>query len=297
MENFRGIALMVLAMGGFAIEDVLVKTVSQHVPVGQVLLVLLVLGSAFFTGLTKYRGLPLYDRTFLHPGVIGRNICEALGTMCFVLAIVLLPRSLASSVFQAMPLAITLGAALFLKEPVGWRRWSAIFVGFVGVLLIIRPGFDAFDPLSLLAVASVFFLAGRDLFSRIIPKDITDVQLSSYGFTVVIPCALAMLWFSDGVVTPTGQQWVMMIGASVFGVLAYYALTAASRLGEVAVITPFRYSRLIFALFFAYVIFDERPDGWTLFGAALIIASGIYTLWRERKRGQISKPMDAETVA
>lgn len=296
MENIRGIALMVLAMAGFAVEDVLFKSAALYLPTGQILLALLIIGSLFFAALARMRGLPVFDRIFFHPAVIGRNLSEAIGTLAFVMSITLLPLSLASSVFQAMPLAITLGAAVFLNEPVGWRRWSAIFVGFAGVMLIIRPGMEAFDPLSLWAVLAVIGLAGRDLFSRAVPKDIKDVQLACYGFSIVIPIAIALLYLEGGTKPASLPQMAMIIGAAYFGILAYYALTAASRMGDVATITPFRYTRLIFALIFAYWIFDERPDGLTLLGAALIIASGIYTLWRERKRGHLNKPMDAETT-
>jgi drug/metabolite transporter (DMT)-like permease len=296
MENMRGIVLMILAMAGFAIEDVMVKTVAKQVPLGQVLIVMGLVGTTFFATLARMKNRPIWDRILLNPSVMGRNICEMAGTMGFVLSITLLPLSTASSIFQATPLAMTMGAALFLGESVGWRRWSAIAVGFVGVLLIIRPGMDAFDPRSLWAILAVIALTGRDLFSRTVPKSIADVQLSTYGFATLLPMGGILLYFSDGLTQPNSTQWMLILGACLFSIGAYYALTAASRLGEVSVITPFRYSRLIFAMIFGYTIFNERPDALTLAGAALIIGSGLYTFLRERALGKKQNLMDADTT-
>lgn len=296
MENIRGIVLMILAMAGFAVEDVMVKSVSKHIPLGQVLIIMGLVGTAFFATIARIKNRPVLDRILLNLSIMGRNICEMVGTLGFVLSITLLPLSTASSIFQATPLAMTMGAALFLGESVGWRRWSAIGVGFLGVLLIIRPGMDAFDPRSLWAILAVFALTGRDLFSRTVPKSVADVQLSTYGFATLLPMGLLLLMFSNGLETPTSPQWVQIFGACFFGIGAYYALTAASRLGEVSVITPFRYSRLIFAMIFGFTIFNERPDTLTLVGAALIIGSGLYTFIRERALGKKQNLMDADTT-
>lgn len=291
MDNLRGAALMVLSMLGFALEDMFIKLVADALPIGQILFMLGVGGACAFAVVVKLQGDRLFVPEMRSIPIGLRAIGELAGTMGFVAAIVLTPISSASAILQATPLVVTLGAALFLGEAVGWRRWSAITVGLFGVLLIIRPGMDSFEPLSLLAVTAVFGLGMRDLATRRVPKSITTMQLSFLGFAAVIPAGPILLWF-------TGQSHVVPQGINIFyfsaalfiGLFAYYAIVAAMRVGDVGFVTPFRYSRLLFALIIGVTIFDESPDALTLTGAAIIVASGIYTVLRERKvRRALSK--------
>ena len=283
MENLRGSALMVLAMAGFALEDMFIKRLADDLPVGQILMLLGAGGAVIFGLAALSRGHALLSRDLLSGPVMLRNLGELIGTIGFVTAIALTPLSSASAILQATPLAVTLGAALFLREQVGWRRWSAILVGFAGVLMVIRPGLSGFEPASLFAVQAVFGLAMRDLATRAVPHTVTSMQLSSYGFATIVPAGALLLWLSGGAVSPSGANWRDIAFALVLGVAAYYAIVAAMRVGEVSFVTPFRYTRLIFALVIAVLIFDEQPDALTLMGAAIIIASGLYTLLRERR--------------
>jgi len=195
---------------------------------------------------------------------------------------------------QATPLVVTLGAALFLGEQVGWRRWSAILAGFAGVLLIIRPGFDAFEPFSLFAVMGVVGLALRDLATRTVPRAISSMQLSSYAFAITVPAGFGIMAFTgDSLRMLNGLETLLFVAALCVAVLAYSAIVAAMRMGDVAVITPFRYSRLVFALIFGVLFFGERPDLATLVGSALIVASGIYTFWREARLRRLARMAEA----
>ena len=284
MENLRGALLMTAAMLGFAIEDMFIKLLSATVPLGMVLILLGAGGALVFAALALLRGDALFSRDLLARSVLIRNTGELIGTIGFITAIALTPLSSASAILQATPLVVTLGAALFLGEQVGWRRWSAILAGFAGVLLIIRPGLEAFEPLSLFAVLGVIGLALRDLATRTVPRAISSMQLSTYAFATLVPAGFGMLAFTgDSLRMLTLLEGVLMAAALGFGVLAYYAIVAAMRMGDVAVITPFRYSRLVFALGFGVFFFGERPDVATLAGSALIVASGIYTFWREAR--------------
>ena len=284
MENLRGSLLMTVAMLGFAIEDMFIKLLSATVPLGMVLILLGVGGAVVFSILALMRGDALFSRDLLARSVLIRNAGELIGTVGFITAIALTPLSSASAILQATPLVVTLGAALFLGEQVGWRRWSAILVGFAGVILIIRPGFDAFEPASLFAVMGVVGLALRDLATRTVPRSISSMQLSTYAFLTLVPAGIGMLAFTgDAPRVLNGLEWLLIAAALAFGVLSYYAIVAAMRMGDVAVITPFRYSRLVFALCFGVLFFGERPDMATLAGSALIVASGIYTFWREAR--------------
>lgn len=283
-DNLRGIILMVAAMAGFAAEDMFIKFAAADLPAGLILLAIGLIGGTVFAGMARVQGQRTFARTALHPAVIGRNLGEVLGTFGFVTALTLAPLSTVSAVAQAMPLFVTMGAALFLGEAVGWRRWTAIVVGFAGVVLIVRPGMEGFDPNVLWAVLAVIGLGGRDLFTRRIPAAISTAQLSVWGFLSVAALGAVMLAITGGSQWPTLAQAGYIGGALAFGIGAYWALTKANRLGEMSVITPFRYSRLIFALLIGILIFGESPDVITLSGAALIIGSGLYTFARERAR-------------
>jgi drug/metabolite transporter (DMT)-like permease len=283
MENLRGIALMIASMAGFSIEDTLIKGVSSHIPSGQILIILGLIGAAIFAVLAKLRRLRLFGPALLERSVLIRNLSEMLGTVCYVSAIIMTPLSSASAILQATPLAVTLGAAIFLGAPVGWRRWSAIAVGFAGVLIIVRPGAEGFMPASLFAVGGVIFLAARDLATRSAPAHVPSLIMALYGFLAVVPAGAVLMAFQGGwVALPPGI--LLRLGlTAVVGVAAYYAIVAAMRVGDVAVVTPFRYSRIIFALILGITVFDEKVDRWTLIGAAIVIASGLYTLIREAR--------------
>ena len=288
MENFRGATLMVLAMLGFALEDMFIKLLADAMSVGQILVMLGLFGSLCYGCILSFQGRRLFSADMLTVPIALRAIGEMTGTIAFVSAIALTPISSASAILQATPLVVTLGAAVFLQEPVGWRRWSAIIVGLMGVLLIVRPGLDSFQVLSLLAVMAVFSLAMRDLATRRVPPSLSTLQLSFLGFFVIIPAGIALMLTSGSqVVAPTGGEWLFFFCALIVGLFAYYGIVAAMRLGEVSFVTPFRYTRLIFALVIGVLVFGESPDMLTLVGAAIIVASGIYTVWRERRLGVI----------
>ncbi|WP_333829022.1 DMT family transporter [Pararhodobacter sp.] len=282
MNNLRGSLMMVAAMAGFAIEDALIKYLALTLPVGQIM-VLIGLGGALIFGLIAHRqGYSLFVPEFARGAVLLRNLSEMLGAATFVTALVLAPLAAVTAILQAMPLAVTLGAALFLGEPVGWRRWSAILIGFLGVLLIVRPGSEAFDPASLLAVIAVFALSARDLATRRVATKVHSLQLSGWGFGMVAPAGLLlMLLTRTAPVAPSPVEWGWLVATLSAGILAYAALVSATRLGDIAVTTPFRYSRLIFAMIIGLAFFGEIPDAMTLAGSALVVGAGLYTLWRQ----------------
>lgn len=283
MENLRGSILMVLAMAGFALEDLFIKRLAEVMPVGQIIVFLGFGGAIVFGIVTRLQGRRLWSRDLVTRAVLLRNFGELVGTLGFVTAIALTPLSSASAILQATPLAVTLGAALFFGEAVGWKRWTAILVGFGGVLMVIRPGLEGFEPASLFAVQGVIGLAIRDLATRAVPRTISSMQLSTYAFATLVPTGLILLAFGGSPALPSPVAWRDLALALTFALAAYYAIVAAMRLGDVSVITPFRYSRLIFALIIGVTVFDESPDVWTLTGAAIIIASGLFTFWRERR--------------
>ena len=290
MENLRGSALMVAGMLGFALEDMFIKMMAGALPVGQILMLLGLGGGIVFAMMSVARGERLLSPDFHHRAVIARNLGEVIGTAGFITAVALSPLATASAVLQANPLLVTLGAAVFFAEPVGWRRWSAICVGLFGVLLVIRPGAEGFTPLSLFAVLGTIGLAARDLASRRVPRSISSLKLSTYAFLILVPVGYLMVVVAgEALVWPSTVNSLRLLAAIGVGVAGYWALTAATRMGEISVIAPYRYTRLVFALFVAYFAFGERPDLLTYIGAAIIVGSGIYTLLREARLRRASR--------
>lgn len=283
-DNLRGSLFMVLAMLGFAIEDMLLKRVAAAgMPVGQVLILFGGGGCLAFAALTRMQGQRIWHPAVVQPLMLLKAGFEVMGRLFYTLAIAFTPLSSASAILQATPLVVVAGAALIFGERVGWRRWSAILIGLAGVLVILRPGLEGFSALSLLAVAGLIGFAGRDLATRAAPRVLSNFQLGIYGFLAMVPTGAALLMWQGGAVRPDGMMALQLGLAVAVGVFAYWALTVAMRTGEVSVVTPFRYTRLVFALILGALVFAERPDAATLIGSAIVVAAGVYTLLRSRK--------------
>ena len=281
MDNLKGILFMILAMAGFACEDLFIKMLSENLPISEIIIILGFSGSIIFLIIGLLTKAPIFHQGLLTTPVIIRTLCELFGALFFVLAIALTPLSSASAIIQVMPLLVTIGAAIFFKEKVGWRRWTAVFVGFIGVLLILRPGFGSFMPASIFALLGATFLAGRDLATRAIEVKLPSVTISLYAFLAFGVSGIMLIPFSSEMLVPSSKDILFFAGASAFGVIAYYSIVIAARTGEMSVISPFRYSRLVFAMLLSIIVLSERPDMLTLLGAAIIVASGVYTFVRE----------------
>lgn len=284
MENLRGAAFMVFAMFCFAVEDALIKLLAVAIPVGEIMSIICLGGLIAFLGWAVFNRAPLWQPEYLDRKVLLRSGCDVAGSIMFVTSLTLIPLTTASAVIQATPLVVAMGAAVFLGQAVGWRRWIAICVGFIGVLIIVRPGMEGFVPATLLAVGGMLGLAARDLFTRSLTVTLTGPQLATHTFALIVPAGLLLMIFQgQSPVMPDAWQSMVLLAAVVIGMIAYLAIVAATRTGNAGIISSFRYSRMIFALVIGFVVFAERPDAPTLIGAAIIITSGIYTLWRETR--------------
>jgi drug/metabolite transporter (DMT)-like permease len=280
-DNQRGAAFMTASMAGFAVEDVFVKAAAQTLPLGQVLLTIGLLGMVTFAAMAARMGEAVLPPAFLSRPMLIRSVFEVTGRLFYGLAITLTALSTTSAILQATPLVVVAGAALVFGERVGWQRWLAVAVGFVGVLVILRPGGD-FSALSLLAVVGLLGFAGRDLATRAAPKGLSNRQLGALGFAMLACAGAVLSVVNGGAVRPDAPGLAYLAGGTVFGMLGYHALTYAMRTGDVSSVTPFRYTRLIFAMILAIALFGERPDAATWAGAALIVGSGIFALTRTR---------------
>ncbi|THD72122.1 DMT family transporter [Thalassobius vesicularis] len=277
---------MVLAMAAFAIEDMLYKAASQSFPAGLALILFGAQGTVLFAALSVLR-----RERILHPAILTRPLLirtgfELGGRLFYALALALTPLASTSSILQATPLVVALGAVVVFGETVGWRRWLAMSVGFAGVLLILRPTPDSFEPYSLFAVLGMIGFAGRDLATRASPASMSMAQLGTLGFGVVTLAGIVLaVYAQEAPVLPPLPVALKLAGAAGVGVLAYGALTQAMRTGQIGFVAPFRYTRLVFALILAVLVFGERPDQLTLIGGAVIVGSGLYSLLRQRKAG------------
>jgi drug/metabolite transporter (DMT)-like permease len=294
LENLRGAAFMVLAMFSFALLDTTIKILSQSMSVGQALALISIGILALLLGWSVVQGIPLWQAEYRNSRVILRSLCEVVGTCLISLVLSLVPLTTVSAVIQATPLVVAMGAGLFLGQAIGWRRWIAIIVGFGGVLLIIRPGLEGFNPATLLAVAGMLALASRDLLTRALHVTLSGVQLGIHAFAFVLPASLVlMIAPGEPLVQPDAGTWALVLAGVFIGVMSYLSIIAATRFGNAGVISSFRYSRMIFALAIGFVVLGERPDAATLVGAAIIITSGIFTLWREARMRRASLVAEA----
>ncbi|MCB6179548.1 DMT family transporter [Rhodobacter sp. Har01] len=281
-DNLKGAAFMTASMAGFAVEDVFIKASAQTLPVGQVMAVMGLSGVLVFALLALRASEPAFPRAFLTRPLLIRSGFEVSGRLFYALALALTPLSTTSAILQATPLVVIAGAAILFHERVGPLRWAAVLAGLFGVLIILRPGLTGFSALSLLAVVGMLGFAGRDLATRAAPLRLSNRQLGVAGFAMLGLAGLLVLGWTGGARLPDAREAALTFGACVFGIAAYHALTAAMRTGEVSAVTPFRYTRLVFALVLAVALFGERPDAQTLLGAGLVVVAGLVGLGARR---------------
>lgn len=274
---------MVFAMGAFAIEDMCLKAAAATLPVGQILISYGMGGMLIFMLFALKHGERIVHPALFSKPLVLRSASEIAGRIFFSLAIAYTPLSSATAILQATPLVVALGAVLLFGERVDWRRWLAILAGFGGVLLILRPGPDGLSSASILAVLGMLGFAGRDLATRASPLTMSNRQLGIYGFLMVSIAGVVLLMWTGGARWPGLGAWGYLATAMAVGVAAYYALTIAMRTGEISVVAPFRYVRLVFAMLIGVLAFNESPDAMTLFGSTIIICSGLYTALRSRR--------------
>jgi drug/metabolite transporter (DMT)-like permease len=274
---------MLAAMAGFTIEDAFIKQLSSTISIGQILIVIGFFSSVFFALLAVTRGRNLLASSVWTRATLTRMTAEAVAAMAFTTSLSLVPLSTVAAVFQITPLTITMGAALFLGERVGWRQWMAIFVGFIGVLLIIRPGFGGFNPSVLWVLVAVLGVAVRDLVTRVIPPQVESSVISFQAFASLIVAGAICVLVSPQVIVPIAGKELVFFGCTiVFSISGYYAVVSAMRVGNASIVASFRYSRLVFSLLVGVFIFNESLDTLTLVGSVIIIGSGLYTYLGEQ---------------
>ncbi|MGY3534993.1 drug/metabolite transporter (DMT)-like permease [Bradyrhizobium sp. USDA 4452] len=278
---------MAAAMASFTVNDTITKAVSAELNIGEVLLVRGLVAMVLVAALAWYRdALRSFSALLIWPVGL-RVLGEIGGTLTYLSAISQIPLANASAIFQALPLVITLGAALVFGEPVGWRRWLAIAAGFIGVLVIVRPGAEGSSQPALLALASVGFCAVRDLATRRIPKQLPTVFITLLTTVTVTTAGAVVLVPLGGWKPPSGQALGLLTFAAVLILIGYQCIIVSLRTGDISAVAPFRYTALPWAMLTGYLAFGHKPDGAMLVGAAIIVASGLYAFYRERQRDKL----------
>ena len=283
---------MMMSMACFAIEDTFIKLLSARLPATQILFSIGFGGALITLVLAIVLNVNLADKILLNKHVISRTIADLFGALSFTSAMVLIPMSLLASILQATPLFVTLGAAILLGEKVGWRRWSAIFIGFLGVIIILQPGYGSFQLASLLGLAAVLCLALRDVVTRDMATEIPTLTVTFYACIAMGSAGFIAYPFFGPPIMPTTYEAIILICAAIIGLTGYFLLVLATRKGDVSVIAPFRYSRLLFSLGLASLILGEKLTLPILLGGLLVVSSGIYTFGRERRLVKIQKSVN-----
>lgn len=282
-DNLRGALFMMASMAGFVVNDTLMKLASAEVDLFQAILMRGLLASVLIGALAARRGALRFRPRGRDRGRLALRVAAELGaTTCFLTALFNMPIANATAILQAMPLAVTLAGALVMGEKVGIRRYSAIAIGFAGVLMIVRPGAEGFTVYSLWALGAVAFLVVRDLVTRSFSRDVPT--------TFVALCTTVAVTLMGGAVS-LFQPWAdvsgatlgLLAAAAVFLLIGYSFGVMAMRVGEIGYVSPFRYTVLLWALILGFTVFGERPSALTLAGAAIVVATGIYTVQRERR--------------
>lgn len=229
-----------------------------------------------------------------HPGLlrtrrpalqIARSLLLAGSSVLNFLALRWLQLDEALSIIFTFPFIVAIVSGPMLGEWIGWRRWSAICVGFGGVLLITRPGFGGVHPAALITLASTvcygFYAVMTRIVSRVDSNQTSLFYTNLVGALMLLP-VIPFVWKAP-------ESWVialMLLGTGVLGSGGHFLLIAGHRLAPAAVLSPFVYTQLIWVVMLGYLVFDHVPTGWTMAGAAIVISSGLYLLYRERKLGK-----------
>ncbi|MGH6760176.1 MAG: DMT family transporter [Phyllobacterium sp.] len=294
--NLRGSLYMALGMASFTINDAVVKQVGEHMNAAQIMFVRGAMATVLVALLAWARNAIIPLSRVHHPMLYLRIAGEVGGTLMFIIALTHVPLALTAAIFQALPLAITIGAALFLNEPVGWRRWVAIFVGFVGVLIIVRPGVTGFSIYSLLILLAVVLAATRDLATRALPSFIPALMISALTSAVITVSGGVMVGPLGGWRPMNATNISLLACAAVFVLIGYQFLIMAVRTGDISFIAPFRYTGLLWAIALGYAIFGDIPDVMMITGSVIVVSSGLYTLYREHQASRL-KPATTAIVA
>lgn len=297
-----GVTLMVIAVLLSPLIDIFSKLAITTVPSGEIAAVRFVAQVVFIFPVVLARG-TIFDMSWRKAGLHAlRGGLLVITMLSFITTLKVMEVADAIAIFFVEPIILTILGAVFLKETIGWRRYTACAVGFLGAMLVIQPSMQEVGLIALLPVVSAFSLAVFILITRIVAQHEEPWSMQFHaGIWGALFCGI-LLWIGDGTgsdvfdpVVPDGVAWIYMIAvgmtATVSGVLGVYAYRAA----PASTLAPLQYLEIVSATLFGYLVFGDLPDGLKWLGIAIIIASGLYVIWRERTVGR-QKARDEEAA-
>ncbi len=278
----RGILFMVASMALLTVTDVMTKWLVTSLPVGEIIALRAMIGllGLILLALFWHRRVPL-----VRHNLPGQLLCAALVVatlFLFTTALRYLPLAEAIVIVYAAPLFVTALAPSLLGESVGWRRWAAVLVGFLGVAVVMRPTAGALNLAVLLPFVGAFTLALRDITTRRLTASVPTLSILTVTFLLCIlggGAAALPNW-----VAPDGGQLLLLTASALFFSLGQISMIEAFRHAEAALVAPYKYTAIFWAVLAGLIVWGERPDRWDLLGSALIIGSGLFILYRERIR-------------
>jgi drug/metabolite transporter (DMT)-like permease len=295
-DNLRGIAAMLAAMGSLIVNDAFLKLAAAELPTGEAIFLRGVFTTLLCIGFVAATGELGAFRLAATKWVGTRAGADVVGTILYLNALTHMPIADATAILQFTPLAITAGAALFLGARVGWRRWLATLAGLVGVLIIVRPGGAGFNAYSLLALSAIGFVAARDLLTRQVGADVPSIVIAASSAATVAAGALVLALLEAWVWPPASALLLLFVaGVGLLG--GNYWIVVAMRTGEIAVVAPFRYSVILWAMAAGFLVWGEVPDIATWVGIAIVSGAGVYTILRENRLARRGRSEPARPLA
>ncbi len=288
-DNARSVVYMNVSMLAFTLNDACMKAVTETLPLFQAIAIRGTMTVAVLMMIALASG-----GLRLWPGgrdgriIALRTLAEVGGTLTFLAALMHMPLANLSAILQVSPLAVTLAAAFFFAEPVGWRRMIAIVVGFAGVTIIIRPGTSGFDIWAVVGLICVACIVVRDLTTRQLSRAIPSITVAIWAGLGVMAMGLAGS-VAEGWTAVSLQDAALLAGASSFLIVGYMSIVMVMRMGEISFVAPFRYTALLWAILLGWLMFDSLPDGWTMVGSSIVVATGIFTFYRERRLARAAR--------
>ena len=283
-NNLPGILAMLGGSASFLFNDGIIKLIATHMPLGEIMAVRGAIGTGLLLAACGWTRTLHWPKGALSTWAFGLLLLGQLGsTLTFVGSLPFLNFADANGIQQFQPLAITAASAIFLKESVGWRRWTAALSGLIGVLFIIKPGTGAFQPYALLAASCVGFVVIRDLGTRAMMPGVPSLMLGLASAAIVAIAGLAMR-AGETWIEPSPADWLGLAVAAVLLMAGYVLVIRAVRIAELSVVSPFRYASVLYALILQIAVWGIMPDALSLLGMAIVVAAGLYTFHREQMR-------------
>jgi drug/metabolite transporter (DMT)-like permease len=286
-DNLKGIVFLMLASFVFSIMALLIKLLGQHLHITQILLVRQI-GMTIMVAPAILRNFPgslRSERPGLH---VIRLCCALVAMLCGFTAVIYLPLADATAIFFAKSFFVTILAVFILGETVGVYRWSAVLVGFLGVMIMLQPGTDNYSVYGLLSLAGAAGAAAVMILLRLLSRIDSPDTIMTYGaLGVGVVMILPGIYFWQ---EPTALEWLLLIAVGVVSYFAQKCNIFAYKHGEASLLASLDYVRLLWATLFGFLIFQQFPGGSIWLGATIVIGAAIFMIYREtrRKRGLIS---------